>query len=87
YSPNQTDVQNFIQKYKIDFWLVERQTFQPSYLDYHWYKLFEPARTEAREYLERSQTPVLAQMMKRCSVLEVEEFTVLQAKCLSQTER
>lgn len=86
YSPNQAEVQNFIQKYKVDFWLVERQTFEPSYLDYHWYKLFEPARSEARNHLEYSH-PALAQMMKRCSILEVEEFVVLQAKCLSQAEQ
>ncbi|PSB25136.1 hypothetical protein [Stenomitos frigidus] len=82
YSFDGAAVRELIQKYGVDFWLVERTAFTPAYLDSRWLKLFEPANTEARAQLATTKPPVLAQMMDRCKVFESGNFVVLQADCL-----
>lgn len=84
YSPDAAAVQAFVQKYGVDFWLLERTAFTPAYLDNRWLKLFEPANAEARKHLATAKTPVLAQAMKRCNLFETENFVVLQADCISR---
>lgn len=84
YSPNLADVQRFIQKYKVDFWLVEQAAFTQPYLENRWFKMFEPARSEAVANLERGTTPALASMVKSCSVLESGGLVVLPAKCITK---
>lgn len=83
YSLSLTDVQEFIQIYGIDFWLVEKTAFTPDYLNGRWLKQFEPANTEARLHLATAK-PVLAQMVERCQVFETGNFVVLQAGCISR---
>ena len=82
YSLDAAEVQAFVQKYGVDFWLVERTAFTPAYLNNRWLKLFEPANTEARAHLATAKSPVLAQMMQRCNVFETGNFVVLQANCI-----
>jgi hypothetical protein len=82
YSLKAAEVQAFMQKYGVDFWLVERTAFTPAYLNNRWLKLFEPANTEARTHLATAKSPVLAQMMQRCNVFETGNFVVLQADCI-----
>jgi hypothetical protein len=86
YSFDETEVQAFLQKYGVDFWLVERTAFTPAYLESRWLKLFEPANAEARTHLNTASTPVLAQAMERCKVFETENFVVLQATCISKRQ-
>ena len=91
YSPNLELVQNFIQKYGIDFWLLERTAFATSYLaENHrslnqvWIRQYQPAADIALANLEEGTVPTLAKLTPSCSVFETEKFIVLQADCIVQ---
>ncbi len=84
YSPNLAEAQSFIQKYGVDFWLVERTTFTAGYLDNRWLKQFQPATDEALARLKAGIVPALAKEMNNCSVFQRRDFVVLQAKCIAQ---
>lgn len=82
YSPNWAEVQSFIQKYKVDFWLLDKRAFTPEYLaSNRWLQPFEPATEEALENLKQGTLPALSSVMKKCSVIETESLIVLKAPC------
>ncbi|MGB7441094.1 MAG: hypothetical protein WA919_08515 [Coleofasciculaceae cyanobacterium] len=84
YSPNLTDVQNFIKKYGIDFWLIEERAFSPDYIANSWIRQFQPVATEAQTSLAQGTTPALLNLGDRCSVFKSRGFVVLEAKCISE---
>ncbi len=91
YSPDLKQVQNFIQKYGIDFWLLEKTAFTPDYLVKNrkspnriWIRQYQPAAAEALTRLEQGIVPALANVVDRCSVHETEGFVVLQADCIAK---
>jgi hypothetical protein len=95
YSQDLAAAQQLIQKYGVDFWLLERTAFTPEYLTSKspwlrsfepafWLRSFEPAFTEALANLEQGKKPALAELIKRCSVFEQESLVVLQAKCIAK---
>jgi hypothetical protein len=94
YSPDLNQVQRFIQKYGVDFWLIDReQLFSPTVDPGHprffshnnfWLKQF-PETAKVRTQLAQGITPALANMVQRCSVLEVKNLVVLQSSCIAET--
>ncbi|MBD1861378.1 MULTISPECIES: hypothetical protein [Trichocoleus] len=87
YSPELQDVQRFIAKYGVDFFLIEQDAFTPAYLTpgprwQRWLHQYQPVASEAIARLQQGQTPALAQFMDQCSVLQTKQFTVLTAACL-----
>jgi len=90
YSPDLKQVQDFVQKYGVDFWLVERTAFTKEYLvekrrnpNRIWIRQYQPAADAALARLEQGTVPVLAKVMQSCSVFETEGFVVLQADCMA----
>ncbi|MBH8554699.1 hypothetical protein I8751_20520 [Nostocaceae cyanobacterium CENA357] len=83
YSPDLVAAKQLIQKYKVSFWLVEHTAFQPEYLTKKtWLESFQPAFKKALNSLEQDNTPALAKLIKHCSVLETEQFTLLKTECI-----
>jgi hypothetical protein len=83
YSPDQVTIQNFIQRYGVDLWLVERGAFTLEYvINNRWIQEYESAATAAMLTLEEGRVPALAVRMEKCTVLEGEGLVVLQAACL-----
>ena len=88
YSPNLAGVQNFIQKYNINFWLLEKQAFEVNYIDKNrWIQQFQPAAAEAQARLEQGITPTLAGLVETCSAFKTEEFLVLSAECIKKQDK
>lgn len=82
YSPNLQDVQSFIEKYGIDFWLVEEGAFTPEYLTRDdWMMQYQPTTNEAIATLQEGKTPALAILRDRCTVFKSDRFFILQASC------
>ncbi|WP_017721917.1 hypothetical protein [Kamptonema formosum] len=82
YSQDLAPAKQLIQKYGIDFWLLEPSSFTPEYLiKNHWRWQFEPAK-QAAERLKRGKMPALAGLVGRCSVFDREGFSVLPADCI-----
>jgi hypothetical protein len=94
YSPDPEQVRSFIQKYEVDFWLLDRDAFTPEYIDNpnswsekltsRWIQQYQPAATEAVEQLKQGSVPALAKVMDRCSVFKNDTLMLLQAECIRQ---
>jgi hypothetical protein len=83
YTQNLAEVQNFIQTYGVDFFLIERAAFTPGYISTNpWFKQWQPIAKDILAMLEQGATPALAGL-ERCSVLKTEDLIVLQAECVA----
>lgn len=83
YSQNLASAKKVIQMYKVNFWLLERTAFNSEYLiEKTWLRSFSPAFTQALTNLEKGITPALANLTKKCSILETEKFNLLKADCI-----
>jgi hypothetical protein len=88
YSEDLSQVQQVIQKYKIDFWVIHRNAFKPTYLTTNyksWLKSFQPAFTQALTTLEQNKTPALAKVPRKCRVLRTQQLIVLKADCIAKS--
>lgn len=87
YSQELAVLKEFIEKYEIDFWILENHSFQPDYVaNNRWFKQFQPVAGVAVSTLEQGSTPALAKVVQQCSVFEVQGLTVLQANCILNQE-
>ena len=84
YTQNLAQVQNFIQKYGVDFFLLERTAFTPEYITTNpWFIQWQPIAKEVLAMLDQGTTPALIGTLERCSVFETESLIVLQAQCIA----
>lgn len=85
YSQDLTPAKKLIQKYGVDFWLLERSAFQAEYLNSKsWLQSFQPAFTQALSNLQTGKTPALTTVVAKCSVFQTNSFTVLEASCITK---
>ncbi|BAY39205.1 hypothetical protein NIES2111_35550 [Nostoc sp. NIES-2111] len=83
YSPDLIVAKQLIQKYGVDFWLLESTSFKSEYLTSKpWLKSFQPVYSEALNNLSVGITPALAKLTKQCSVLEAANIILLKAECV-----
>jgi hypothetical protein len=83
YSLDLVAAKQMIQKYEVDFWLLERTAFKPEYLTQKtWLKSFQPVFGEALDNLAQGKIPAIAKLVSHCSVMETERFSVLKADCI-----
>lgn len=83
YSPDLSELRGFIQKYGIDFFLVDRHAFTPDYVASDKLMLmYQPAANEAMRGLERGDVPALSTLMQKCSGFEDDDFIVVKAECV-----
>jgi len=83
YSPDLAEVKDFIQKYKVDFWLLDVRAFTPEYLaNNDWLQAYQPATGEALDKVKRGTLPALSRVIKNCKVFETESLVVLGGACL-----
>ncbi len=88
YSPQIKDVKDFIKKYGIDFWLLERTAFTTDYVaNDEWLAQYQPATKAAIEKLKQGAIPALSKVTNRCKVFEVDNLLVLQAECIAKTSQ
>lgn len=83
YSPELKVLQNFINTYSIDFFLLDRDTYTPKYLTKNnWFRQWENLAEEAATSLSGDTPPIMLTNLDRCSVFQNDNLTVLEAKCL-----
>jgi hypothetical protein len=85
YSEDLGLVQEFIQKYGVDFWVLDRNTFKPEYLNddsKSWLRSFQPVFDQAVAGLEQGRVPALSKLTRKCRVLRTPQLLVLKADCL-----
>ncbi|MGB3493973.1 MAG: hypothetical protein WBA57_14685 [Elainellaceae cyanobacterium] len=83
YSNDLAQVKEFIQKYGIDFWLVDANAFEASYVESNsWLRQIEPTASEAIATLQRDEKPALSTLIRPCRVLRSEGRIILNAACI-----
>jgi hypothetical protein len=85
YTDDMEIVRKFIKKYDVDFWLLEKGSFQPEYLTSKtWLKSFQPQFTQALTNLRQETILPLTKLMQNCHVFQDDNWTLLSGKCLIQ---
>ncbi|MBV8886701.1 MAG: hypothetical protein JO235_22280 [Chroococcidiopsidaceae cyanobacterium CP_BM_RX_35] len=82
YSQNLAEAASVIQKYGIDFWLLDKSAFTPEYVTNSWFTQYHTATHKALKTIEEGTVPALSRLTGRCSVFEDATLIVLQAKCI-----
>lgn len=83
YSLNQAEVNQFIQKYNIDLWLLDQNAFQVEYLLHNpWLKQFKPETENAILSFKQVKKPILATKVPECKIWRTTELIALDAKCM-----
>ena len=83
YAENLSELQNFIQKYDVDFWLLESDTLTPEYIERNgWMQQYPQATQPALEQLKSDRTPAFLGVLDRCPALQIDSFTVLPTECI-----
>jgi hypothetical protein len=85
YSPNLEDAKKFVQKYDVDFWLINQAGFSQGYLeDNDWLQQFQPVTQVAQANLEKGLTPAILNLTDSCSVWRQNKLIVLETKCIRE---
>ena len=85
YSTNKETLLSFIDRYKIDYLLLDKTAFTPEYLQTkNWllYSSWQNTTTNAIERLKTKDTFVLPPLVKTCSVIATEKANLLDTKCI-----
>lgn len=86
YSLQLEETKSFIQKYGLDFWLINQSAFTPEYIaNNSWILQYQPAANEALNRLQKGNLPAISQVMQKCSVWQEQGLFVLDAQCIYQT--
>ncbi|MEO1763845.1 MAG: hypothetical protein AAFR83_18190, partial [Cyanobacteria bacterium J06629_18] len=93
YSDNLDDVKAFIQKYGVDFWLLESGIFSPEYIktnsflkQYYRSNLNQDKLVQItkniHQNLEQGNIPALSKTVVNCTAAKTSKFVVLDTKCI-----
>lgn len=83
YTQDASQVRDFVNKYGIDFWLVDREAFTPEYFESEsWLQQYQPVASEAIASLQRGTVPLVQQAIDRCQSFSNEQMVVLKAACV-----
>ncbi|WP_448267609.1 hypothetical protein [Nostoc sp. DSM 114159] len=82
YTDDINQVKDFIQKYHVTFWLLERSAFLPEYITKNtWLQQYQPAAQQANANLQKA-LPVLATLINSCAVIETDNLVLLKTECI-----
>ena len=82
YSLDPVALNAFIQAYRIDFWLLDRQTsFAAKSLQKSWIRQYPDAFQTALTHVQQG-TPVIETLARPCTVVRDRDLQVLSAKCI-----
>ncbi|BAU62726.1 hypothetical protein STA3757_00770 [Stanieria sp. NIES-3757] len=82
YNSNRAEVNRFIQKYKIDFWLIERNSFNPEYIeDNKWIRQHQPVAQQAVKSLKQGNIPILESEQNSCVAWQDERYILIDTNC------
>ncbi|MFB6276672.1 MAG: hypothetical protein ABEI32_11095, partial [Halothece sp.] len=82
YSPKPQVVSDFIEKYQVNFWLLNKAAFQVDYLaNNDWLQQYQPATQQAEKQLQEETMPALATVIDNCRRFENEQLVLLSTAC------
>ncbi|TAD78263.1 MAG: hypothetical protein EA001_08080 [Oscillatoriales cyanobacterium] len=85
YSLDPVKVQQFLDTYRVQFWLIDRAAFQVPYLEDSWLKQYPEATQPALEHLRSGQPLLIQAALDRCGALQGDTWVLLETTCLRST--
>lgn len=83
YSSNQADLNQFVQQYQVNLWLIDQNAFTPEYLSTNpWLTQFQPETPNAIASLQQAEKPLIISKFDRCSVFQTTKLNLLDAQCI-----
>jgi hypothetical protein len=88
YTADRRQLHQFVRKYHVDFFLLDREAFTSRYVadPNGWLWQFQPAAADAVAQLKQGVTPALARLMPHCSIFQAGPMVVLDAACVLRGE-
>ena len=82
YASDRATVKTFADTYGVDFWLVNKVAFDPSYLANHryWHNNYQALTNAAMDHM--GQAGVLQTSLDRCAVVETANFSLVPTDCV-----
>jgi hypothetical protein len=78
----------FIEKYRVDYLLVDRDAFAPEYVSSDkWIMQYQPAAKDAAAKLKQGVRPALSQLIDSCKAYETENMVLISAVCVTSAAR
>lgn len=85
YSADPTLVKNFLQRYGVDLWLIDKSSWEADYLKRNrWLTDQQPVTQTVIKQLQQGTIPAIASLQPKCSVFEDNRYSVLKSECLLQ---
>lgn len=85
YTPDIAELQNFIRKYGVDFFLIDRDAFAPDYISKNrWGRVFRQAASEAKDKLKEGTRPAMESLLNSSVVFETDDLLVLSARRIEE---
>ncbi|MBE8965105.1 hypothetical protein IQ277_02250 [Nostocales cyanobacterium LEGE 12452] len=82
YTDDINQIKDFIQKYHVTFWLLDRSAFLSEYITKNtWLQQYQPAAQQANANLQKA-LPVLATLINSCAVIETDNLVLLKTECI-----
>lgn len=83
YSSDRAEIVSFIERYHIDFWLLDRHPWTPQYiLDHHWLSEYPQISQQLIQKLQQGQTPALQELGDRCTRFQTDAHLAIAADCI-----
>jgi MFS family permease len=84
YTTDFLTVQNFITKYGVDFWLLEKFSLTPEYLEQNRWLLDHQTVTQtAIKNLRQGKQPLLTRIKDKCTAFQDADYTVIASNCIN----
>ena len=85
YTNDITILKSFINKYQVDFFILDKDAFNPDYLKKQNWLIYSSWKSETQKImkqLESGENPVLPKLIDSCLVLSTEDLILLDNKCI-----
>ncbi len=83
YSSSPTEINQFIEKYQVSLWLIDKNAFTTKYLKNNpWLNQFQPETNQAINSLPENSQLFIQSKSDRCTVFQTPQLNLLNAQCL-----
>ena len=84
YSPDRAELREFIQRYHVTHFLINRQAFLPLYVgSSRWIQEIQPEGQTALDVVSAGVVPVLARLTPRCQAFSGDRYVLVDAACVA----
>jgi hypothetical protein len=89
YSLDLAEVREFVRKYKIDYWMIDRRYLSTLEVNEYqqipigdWLRQFAPEITEASDRLRRGDRLAISKLLRKCKAAAEDDLIVLSGNCI-----